>query len=143
LSVVFSAVALIAAAVLGGAPSAPEVEPTACWKALFMDWADGQVGGTYSVACYRKAIAHVRGDRLVYGTAAADLRLLLARSVARLPPTQRAPLRPSTQIAPWPTPRDAGGVGSTWARDDAWRIVLAAVLTALLLAWIVARLRPS
>jgi hypothetical protein len=136
-------VALIAAAVLGGASSAPEVEPTACWKTLFMDWADGQVSATYPVACYRTAISRMTGDRLTYGAAAADLRFLLDRSVARLPPGQRASVGPTTRIAPLPAPRDAGGVGSTWTRDDAWRLVLAAVLTALLLVWVVARLRQT
>jgi hypothetical protein len=106
-----------------------------------MDWADGRVGGTYPLACYRTAISRLDGDRLVYGSAAADLRLLVDHSVARLPPSQRATLAPTTPIVPWPQHAHAAGVGSSWAWQDALRIALAAVLAALLVAWFVARLR--
>jgi hypothetical protein len=126
---------------LTGAPAAPRAEPTACWKALFMDWADGHVGGTYRLGCYRAAIARMQGDRLTYGSAAADLRLLVNRSVAHLPRAQRATLGPNTPIAPWqPAPRTAG-VGSTSTWEEAARLASMALLSALLVAWILARLR--
>jgi hypothetical protein len=128
---------------LGGAPAAPEAQPTACWKTLFMDWADGQVDETYRLACYRTAIARVQGDRLTYGSAAVDLRLLLDRSVAHLPPSKRATLGPTTPIVPWTPHAEAGGVGSASTRKDALRIAFAALLAALLLAWVVARVRSA
>jgi hypothetical protein len=134
---------LLAAVVIGGLPSSPEAEPTACWKTLFMDWGDGQVGGTYPLACYRTAIARVERDRLTYGSAAVDLRLLLNRSVAHLPLSRRATLAATTPIVPWPERPSAAGVGSTWTWQNAVRIVFAAVLAALLLAWVVARVRRS
>jgi hypothetical protein len=134
---------MVAVALLGGAPPAPKVEPVPCWRTLFMDWADGRVTGTYSAGCYRTAIARTQGDRLVYGSAGIDLRLLRDRSVARLRPDQRVPLKPSTLLAPWPARRDAGGIGSTWTSEDGWRIALAAVLTGLLAVWTVVRLRRS
>lgn len=135
--------ALLAAAVIGGAPSAPEVEPTACWKALFEDWADGRVSGTYSVGCYRRAIGELSGDRLMYGSAAADLRRLLDRTVARLPTAERDAVAADTLVTPFPASRNAAAVAPAWKKDDAWRIALAAVLTALLVAWVVARVRRT
>jgi hypothetical protein len=132
---------LLAAVVIGGLPSSPEAMPTACWKTLFMDRADGRVDGTYSLACYRTAIARMQGDRLTYGPVAVDLRLQLNRSVAHLPPSRRATLAPTTQIAPWPQRSSAAGVGSTWTWQEAVRIAFAAVLAALLFVWVVARVR--
>jgi hypothetical protein len=140
---VVPAAALISAALIAGAPSSPEAMPTACWKTLFMDWADGRVDGTYSLACYRTAIARTQGDRLTYGPVAVDLRLLLDRSVAHLPPSRRVTLAATTPIVPWPQRPSAAGVGSTWTWQDAVRIAFAAVLAALLLAWVVARVRRS
>jgi len=135
-------VALIAATALYGTPS-PEIRPTACWKALFLDWADGQLGGTYSIACYRTAIAHPGKDRLTYGRASVDLHHALARSVADLPRAQRSRLRPTTLVAPVPEQRNARRLGLNWTAGAAWRVVAASILTALLVAWIIARVRRS
>jgi hypothetical protein len=137
------AVALIAAAVIGAAPAAPRAQPTPCWETLFMDWADGRVGEAYTLACYRTAIARLNGDRLTYGSAAADLRRLVDRSLANLPSSRRAGIGPDTLIFPSPERANAAGVGPTWTWQDTVRIAFAAVLAALLVAWVVARVRRT
>jgi hypothetical protein len=51
-----------------------------CWQRLLNDWyPDGKINGTYPVACYREAIAHLPEDLKAYGEARNDItRALLA-----------------------------------------------------------------
>ena len=54
---------------------------TSCSSALLQDWRDGRIDGTYSVACYRTALAQLPEDLRIYSSAESDIkRALLARS---------------------------------------------------------------
>jgi hypothetical protein len=65
-------IALAATGTAGGAQS--------CGSRLLDDWGDGRIDGTYPVACYRQALAHMPEDVRVYSTAHADItRALQAR----------------------------------------------------------------
>jgi hypothetical protein len=51
-----------------------------CGSRVLADWRDGRLDGTYPVACYRQALAHLPEDVRVYSTAQADItRALQAR----------------------------------------------------------------
>ena len=68
-------VGLAALAFAGSAGAAPS-----CASRLLADWRDGRIDGTYPVACYRQALAHLPEDVRVYSTAQADItRALQAR----------------------------------------------------------------
>jgi|SRR5512132_2073779 hypothetical protein len=69
---------LIALAVTGSASAAQS-----CGSRLLDDWRDGRIDGTYPVACYRQALAHMPEDVRVYSTAQSDItRALQARLAA-------------------------------------------------------------
>jgi hypothetical protein len=69
------AVGLAALALAGTAGAAPS-----CGSRVLADWSDGRLDGTYPVACYRQALAHLPEDVRVYSTAQADItRALQAR----------------------------------------------------------------
>ena len=69
--------ALFAALVFCGAGQAK----TSCASALLGDWRDGRIDGTYSVDCYRTALAQLPEDLRIYSSAESDIkRALLARS---------------------------------------------------------------
>ena len=69
---------LIALAVTGSAGAAQS-----CGSRLLDDWRDGRIDGTYPVACYRQALAHMPEDVRVYSTAQSDItRALQARLAA-------------------------------------------------------------
>jgi hypothetical protein len=69
------AVSLTALAFTGTAGAAKS-----CGSRVLADWSDGRLDGTYPVACYRQALAHLPEDVLVYSTAQADItRALQAR----------------------------------------------------------------
>jgi hypothetical protein len=54
---------------------------TSCASALLSDWRDGRIDGTYSVDCYRTALAQLPEDLRIYSSAETDIkRALLARS---------------------------------------------------------------
>ena len=56
-----------------------------CASALLQDWRDGRIDGTYSVACYRTALAQLPEDLRIYSSAESDIkRALLARSQVTL-----------------------------------------------------------
>jgi hypothetical protein len=70
-------VALLAALVFCGASQA---KPD-CVSTLLNDWRDGRIDGTYSVDCYRTALAQLPEDLRIYSSAESDIkRALLARS---------------------------------------------------------------
>jgi hypothetical protein len=69
--------ALLAALVFCGAGQAK----TGCASALLNDWRDGRIDGTYSVECYRTALAQLPEDLRIYSSAESDIkRALLSRS---------------------------------------------------------------
>jgi hypothetical protein len=71
--------ALLAALVFTGAGQAK----TGCVSRLLADWRDGRIDGTYSVGCYRTALAHLPEDVRIYSSAESDItRALVARSQA-------------------------------------------------------------
>src|SRR6266550_4123660 len=71
--------ALLAALVFSGAGQAK----TGCVSRLLADWRDGRIDGTYSVGCYRTALAHLPEDVRIYSSAESDItRALVARSQA-------------------------------------------------------------
>ena len=68
---------LAAFACAGGARAS---SPTTCADTLLQDWRDGRISGTYSVPCYRAALATLPEDLRIYSSAESDLtRALLAR----------------------------------------------------------------
>ena len=90
---------LLAALVFCGAGQAK----TGCASSLFSDWRDGRIDGTYSVACYRTALAHLPEDVRIYSSAESDIkRALVARSEVAL----AAPAKTKTQS------RSDGGGGN-------------------------------
>jgi len=73
--------ALLGALVFSGTGQA---KPS-CASALLQDWRDGRIDGTYSVACYRTALAQLPEDLRIYSSAESDIkRALLARSQVTL-----------------------------------------------------------
>jgi hypothetical protein len=130
------------AAVIIGPPSAAASQ-TSCWRTLFVDYGDGQIEGTYSLGCYHALIARMAGERSTYGYAVADIPRILNRSVARLPAARRATLTPMTMIPPTVRPPQTAGPASSPTRRDVFRFALAGLLTVLLLAWVMARLRQQ
>jgi hypothetical protein len=62
------AVGLMALAFTGTAGAAPS-----CGARVLTDWRDGRLDGTYPLACYRQALAHLPEDVQVYSTAQADI----------------------------------------------------------------------
>ena len=68
---------MLAALVFCGAGQAK----TGCASSLFSDWRDGRIDGTYSVGCYRTALAQLPEDLRIYSSAESDIkRALLAHS---------------------------------------------------------------
>jgi hypothetical protein len=61
----------IAASALVARADARSVAP--CWKLVQNDAYDRHIDGTYSVRCYREAIAHIPGDSLIYGELRQDV----------------------------------------------------------------------
>jgi hypothetical protein len=58
---------------------------TSCVSTLLGDWRDGRIDGTYSVSCYRAALAQLPEDLRIYSSAESDIkRALLARSQVAL-----------------------------------------------------------
>jgi hypothetical protein len=68
---------LIALAVTGSAGAAQS-----CGSRLLDDWRDGRIDGTYPVACYRQALAHMPEDVRVYSTAQSDITRALQTRLA-------------------------------------------------------------
>jgi len=61
-------VCLAALAISGTAGAAQS-----CGTRVLDDWRDGRIDGTYPVACYRQALAHLPEDVRVYSTAQSDI----------------------------------------------------------------------
>lgn len=77
LRLLLAVAALLAALVFSAAGQAK----SSCASALLNDWRDGRIDGTYSVDCYRTALAQLPEDLRIYSSAESDIkRALLARS---------------------------------------------------------------
>jgi len=115
---------LIATLVFSGVGQAK----TGCVSRLLADWRDGRIDGTYSVGCYRTALAHLPEDVRIYSSAESDIkRALVARSEVAL----AAPAKAKTQSR-----SDDGGNGVSPLLVLA---VAGAILTALGSAFALAR----
>src|SRR4051812_30514077 len=74
--------ALLTATLSFGAAPAAAKQP--CWRALFVDWADGRIDKTYPVHCYREAIHNLQEDTLTYGDAADQINRALMAAMTKL-----------------------------------------------------------
>ena len=77
-------VALAAAAATLSLGAAPAAAKQPCWRALFIDWADGRIDKTYPVHCYREAIHNLQEDTLTYGDAADQINRALMAAMTKL-----------------------------------------------------------
>jgi hypothetical protein len=54
-----------------------------CRDRVYNDWyADGKIATTYPIACYRDALAHVKGDALIYSSLSDDIRAAMQGALA-------------------------------------------------------------
>src|SRR5437667_10668359 len=60
---------------------------------LLNDWRDGRIDGTYSVACYRIALAHLPEDVRIYSSAESDIKRALVPAARRPSRPRRKPER--------------------------------------------------
>jgi hypothetical protein len=74
--------ALAFTATAGAAPS--------CGARVLADWSDGRLDSTYSVGCYRQALAHLPEDVQVYSTAQADITRALQQRLGHAAVSHRA-----------------------------------------------------
>jgi hypothetical protein len=117
---------LIATLVFSGVGQAK----TGCVSRLLADWRDGRIDGTYSVGCYRTALAHLPEDVRIYSSAESDIkRALVARSEVAL----AAPAKAKTQS------RSDGGGGGNGVSPLLVLAVAGAILAALGSAFALAR----
>jgi len=72
---------VVVAAIWGFASATPATASAPCWKQIVRDWSDGRIDGTYSVSCYRLALARMPEDLRVYSSAPDDIESALQRSV--------------------------------------------------------------
>jgi hypothetical protein len=103
-------IAVLTATLSFGAAPAAAKEP--CWRALFVDWADGRIDKTYPVHCYREAIAHLQQDTLTYGDAADQINRALMAAMTKLRKDGVAPIGPNTNVPPGPGAGNGPGSGS-------------------------------
>ena len=106
-------VALAAAAATLSLGAAPAAAKAPCWRALFIDWADGRIDKTYPVHCYRDAIKHLQQDTLTYGDAADQINRALMAAMTKLRKEGVVPIGPGTNIPPGPGAGNGPGGGST------------------------------
>jgi hypothetical protein len=91
--------ALTATLSFGAAPAAAKGP---CWRALFVDWADGRIDKTYPVHCYREAIKHLQQDTLTYGDAAQQINRALQAAMFKMRKDEDTTITPSTPVPPGP-----------------------------------------
>lgn len=103
---------------MGAAPAAAKGP---CWRALFVDWADGRIDKTYPVHCYREAIHHLQQDTLTYGDAADQINRALMAAMTKMrkehkdqaiTPTTPVPPGPGSSDGPKSSDPNGGGGGS-------------------------------
>jgi hypothetical protein len=96
--------------------AAPAAAKAPCWRALFVDWADGRIDKTYPVHCYREAIAHLQQDTLTYGDAADQINRALMAAMTKLR-RDDVVVGPGTNIPPGPG-SSSGPRGSNPSKHD-------------------------
>jgi hypothetical protein len=106
--------ALTATLSFGAAPAAAK---TPCWRALFVDWADGRIDKTYPVHCYREAIAHLQQDTLTYGDAADQINRALMAAMTKMRKDDQN-ITPSTPVPPGPGSSDGPNSDDPSASHD-------------------------
>jgi hypothetical protein len=78
---------LLLLAVLAVAATAIPAQASAsgpCRNDIYDDWyQDGKIASTYSIACYRDAISHVKGDAKIYSSLTDDIRAAMQAAIAR------------------------------------------------------------
>jgi hypothetical protein len=100
--------AVLTATLAFGVPPAAAKQP--CWRALFVDWADGRIDKTYPVHCYRDAIKNLQEDTLTYGSASQDINRALLAAMTKLRKDDVA-VGPNTRVPPGPGSGNGPGVG--------------------------------
>jgi hypothetical protein len=110
---------LTATLAFGAAPAAAKGP---CWRALFIDWADGRIDKTYPVHCYREAISHLQEDTLTYGDAAEQINRALMAAMTKLRKDDRTlAIGPNTNIPPGPGAGSGpGGVSANKHDESFW-----------------------
>ena len=87
--------------------AAPAAAKGPCWRALFVDWADGRIDRTYPVHCYREAIAHLQQDTLTYGDAADQINRALMAAMTKMRKEHKdEAITPTTPVPPGPGSSD-------------------------------------
>src|SRR4051794_9633820 len=119
------ALAAVTAALSFGAAPAASAQP--CWRALFIDWADGRIDKTYPVHCYREAIKHLQEDTLTYGDAADQINRALMAAMVKMRKDDdggsggtAAPVGPDTPVPPGPGANDGEGTGANKHDESFW-----------------------
>jgi hypothetical protein len=109
--------ALAATLSFGAAPAAAK---TPCWRALFVDWADGRIDRTYPVHCYREAIAHLQQDTLTYGDAADQINRALMAAMTKMRKDDDQNIGPNTPVPPGPGSSDGPNSGDPSSHDESF-----------------------
>ena len=104
--VLLALAAVVATLSFGAAPAAAK-EP--CWRALFVDWADGRIDKTYPVHCYRDAIKHLQEDTLTYGSASQDINRALMAAMTKMRKQGKHDINDATPVPPGPGASSGGG----------------------------------
>src|SRR5579884_2890405 len=85
---------LLVVVVLAGLAPATGSASTPCRDRIYNDWyPDGKIKTTYPIACYRDALAHIRGDALVYSSLSDDIRSAMQAALARLHGRAKVPMQ--------------------------------------------------
>ena len=105
---------MTAALSFGAAPAAAK-EP--CWRALFVDWADGRIDKTYPVHCYREALKHLPSDVSTYSSAHDDILRALQSAIAA-EKKQHKTVGNDTPVPPQSGGSGDGGSGSGGGGTD-------------------------
>lgn len=108
--------ALTATLSFGAAPAAAKGP---CWRALFVDWADGRIDRTYPVHCYREAIAHLQQDTLTYGDAADQINRALMAAMTKMRKDDEN-ITPATPVPPGPGSSDGPNSGGGGGHDESF-----------------------
>jgi hypothetical protein len=106
--------ALTATLSFGAVPAAAKGP---CWRALFVDCADGRIDRTYPVHCYREAIAHLQQDTLTYGDAADQINRALMAAMTKMRKDDVA-VTPNTQVPPGPGSSDGPNSSDPSSQHD-------------------------
>jgi hypothetical protein len=84
-AVLVGTVAVVLLATRGGETgrSAAAAAQPGCSTRLLHDWADGRIDGTYTIACYRRALRSLPADLEVYSSAHDDISQALTERIVQ------------------------------------------------------------